>query len=148
LLAADPGTSEFTQAWFKSEGKTLPIVKLLRSEYRIEPNDTESKRKDKGETNGRLKDEDSHPIDHYLLLPSYEWGVADWHLEVTRPFIIRHRPTVGYSITEAILAKKVTIIGGDNDFSPDKISHLRNSGCEVEQISGDGTSIASILAQR
>jgi hypothetical protein len=106
------------------------------------------KRKDNGETSQSFKGENAHPIDHYLLLPSYEWGVADWHLEVTRPFIIKHRPTVGYSITEAIYAKKVTVIGGDNDFTPEKISHLRNSGCEVEQISGDGTSIASILAQR
>lgn len=148
LLAADPGTTEYNQAWFKGEGRSLPIVKLLKSEDNPEQCDIDSKGKGKSETRESLNDENSHPIDHYLLLPSYEWGVADWHLEVTRPFIIKHHPTVGYSIAEAMFAKKVTVIGGDNDFSPDKISHLRNSGCEVEQISGDGTSIASILAQR
>lgn len=148
LLAADPGTPEFSQAWFKGDGKTLPIVKELLSEDAYNEPTTGAGKEKSNPSQDNPENTSLHPIDHYLLLPSYEWGVADWHLEVTRPFIIRNHPTVGYSIEEALLAKKVTVIGGDQDFAPDKISHLRNSGCEVEQISGDGTSIASILAQR
>ena len=31
LLSAESGTEEYSQAWFKSDGKTLPIVKVLTS---------------------------------------------------------------------------------------------------------------------
>lgn len=148
LLSAESGTEEYSQAWFKADGKTLPIVKVLIIEDEAVANKTVPMKKNSSSDDLENETEYPHPIDHYLLLPSYEWGVADWHLEVTRPFIIKHRPTVGFSIDEALLAKKVTVIGGDQDFAPEMISHLRNCGCEVEQISGDGTSIATILSQR
>jgi len=88
------------------------------------------------------------PIDHYLLLPVYEWGVADWHLDVIRPFIKKHRATVGFSIKEAALAKKVTVVGNVQSFPEELLDKLRSAGCEVERIQGDGTSIASQLATR
>lgn len=146
LLAAEPGTEEYSQAWVKTDGKYLPIVSLLNSgeESQLDLPVSEKKSVVGSEQDTQFP----HPIDHYLLLPSYEWGIADWHLEVTRPFILKHHPTVGYSIEEALLAKKITVIGGDQDFSPEAIAHLRNSGCEVEQITGDGTSIATTLALR
>lgn len=147
LLAAESGTEEYSQAWFKTNGKTLPIVKVLTLDDECAINKTISAKNISAEKFSN-ENEYPHPIEHYLLLPSYEWGVADWHLEVTRPFVIKHRPTIGFSIDEALLAKKVTVIGGDQDFAPEMLSHLRNCGCEVEQISGDGTSIATILAQR
>ena len=85
-------------------------------------------------------------IAHYLLLPSFEWGVADWHLNVTRPFIKRHRPTVGFSLEEAYQAQEVTVLGGKEHFSESDITQLRNQGCVVRRIEGDGTKIASLLA--
>ncbi len=88
------------------------------------------------------------PIEHYLLLPVYEWGIADWHLEVIRPFIKKYRTTVGFSVKEAALAKKVTVVGNNHSFSDELLEKLRNIGCEVERISGDGTSIASQLSTR
>lgn len=146
LLGAEPGTQDYSSAWIKTDGKTLPIVKLLTAGISDdqEPVDLAAKNSPSNTSQEQLP----HPIDHYLLLPRYEWGVADWHLEVTRPFVLRHHPTVGYSLEEAILAKKVTVIGGDQDFPPESIAHLRNAGCDVEQISGDGTSIATTLAMR
>ena len=89
-----------------------------------------------------------HPLAHYLLLPAYEWGISEWHLDVIRPFVKRHLPTVGFSITEAALAEKVTVIGGPQSFSEESMQFLFESGCQVERISGDGTSIASQLAER
>lgn len=89
-----------------------------------------------------------HPLAHYLLLPAYEWGISEWHLDVIRPFVKRHLPTVGFSITEAALAEKVTVIGGPQSFSEESMQFLCESGCQVERISGDGTSIASQLAER
>lgn len=89
-----------------------------------------------------------HPIQHYLLLPSYDWGVADWHLDVIKPFIKKYRPTVGFSIKEAALAKRVTVIGNTQTFPEPLLDQLRQVGCLVERISGDGTSVATQLAER
>lgn len=146
LLAAETGSEEYSSAWIKADGKSLPIVKLLANDECDPVVQIDTPAKNKPDENP--SPQNSHPIDHYLLLPRYEWGVADWHLEVTRPFVIKHHPTVGYSLDEASLAKKVTVIGGDLDFPPDAITHLRNLGCDVEQISGDGTTIATTLAMR
>ena len=85
-------------------------------------------------------------ISHYLLLPSFEWGVADWHLKVTRSFVKRHRPTVGFSLDEAFQARQVTVVGGEEHFSEKDLSRLRDKGVEVRRIEGDGTKIASQLA--
>lgn len=90
----------------------------------------------------------SMKIEHYLLLPLYEWGVADWHLEVIKPFVLKHHPTVGFSLAEAALAKVVTVIGGEQNFPEAKLNELRALGCEVERISGDGTTIATQLSER
>lgn len=89
---------------------------------------------------------DSRVIKHYLLLPLYEWGVSDWHLDVIRPYVSKYHPTVGFSIDEASQAAKVTIIGGSRTFPDAEIEQLRMSGCSIERISGDGTSIATQLA--
>ena len=88
------------------------------------------------------------PIQHYLLLPTYEWGVADWHLEVIRPFMKKYRPTVGFSVKEAALARRVTVIGNTQTFPETLLDQLRQVGCLVERISGDGTSVATQLAER
>jgi hypothetical protein len=98
-----------------------------------------------GEVNQNGKD---HPIKHYLLLPTYEWGIADWHLDVIRPFIRKYHPTVGFSLYEAALAKMVTVVGNDNNFPENELDHLRSTGCSVERISGDGISIATQLSER
>lgn len=89
-----------------------------------------------------------HPIQHYLLLPIYEWGVADWHLEVIRPFVKKHRPTVGFSLKEAALATQVTVVGSPQIFPDTVLEQLRGRGCIVDRISGDGTTIATLLAER
>jgi putative cell wall-binding protein len=81
-------------------------------------------------------------------LPSYEWGVADWHLDVIRPFVKKYKPTIGFSLAEASLAEKVTVIGNNQSFSEDQLDSLRATGSHVERISGDGTSIATSLQER
>ena len=93
-----------------------------------------------GKSHGKFR------ISHYLLLPTFEWGIADWHLEVTRGFIKRHQPTIGFSLDEAVQADQVTVLGGVEHFSENELSQLRNQGCLVRRIEGDGTKIASMLA--
>lgn len=87
-----------------------------------------------------------HPINHYLLLPAYDWGVADFHLEAIRPFVKKYQPTVGFSVKEAAQAKRVTVIGGRQIFPEEIINELRAKGCIVERIEANGTELAPILA--
>jgi hypothetical protein len=89
-----------------------------------------------------------HPINHYLLLPRYEWGIADWHLDVIRPFVKKYQPTVGFSLDEAFFARRVTVIGNQQTFADETLNEMRAAGCLVERVSGDGTSIATQLAER
>ena len=117
--------------WYNQKGEPNPIVReFLRW----------------GEPRSETKSNPGSPISHYLLLPSFEWGVADWHLKVTRSFIKRHRPTVGFSLEEALQAKQVTVVGGKEHFSEADLSKLRNQGCKVRRVDGDGPKIASLLA--
>lgn len=151
LLAADPDSEEYPQSWVKSETNALPVVRVLTPTAKQVPSSSATP----GEPAQQVSKTDEIPatavtftIEHYLLLPIYEWGVADWHLDVTRPFIRKYKPTVGFSLEEAAMARKVTIIGGDKDFAAEDISKLRDLGCLVDQITGDGTSIATQLLER
>ena len=133
-------------AWIKEDGSTLPAVNVL-SPQTTQTNKTASFQSPKS-NEPKQTSLNNHPIEHYLLLPTYEWGVADWHLEVIKPFVRKHHPTIGFSIDEAALANIVTIVGGEQSFSEDALANLRSRGCQVERISGDGTSIATQLAER
>lgn len=86
-------------------------------------------------------------IEHYLLLPTYEWGIADWHIDVIKPFIRKYQPTIGFSIMEASYAKRVTVLGGEQLFPEEILNELRTAGCIVHRIDGDGMEIASKLAK-
>jgi hypothetical protein len=117
--------------WYGQGGDPNPIVgEFLRKDDR----------------SAEAKTPRNSSISHYLLLPSFEWGVADWHLNITRSFIKRHRPTVGFSLDEAFQAQQVTVVGGVEHFSEKDLARLRNQGCLVRRIEGDGTKIASELA--
>jgi hypothetical protein len=155
LLSTSSGSHRENQAWFRPDGSTLPAVGALRqwfSKTRAKAESTSQKlRSPKAvessadpisintKSNGR-------PIDHYLLLPVYEWGIADWHLDVIRPYVKKYRPTIGFSLQEASQARRVTVVGGVQSFPEAQIDALRTAGCLVNQISGDGTNIASQLA--
>jgi hypothetical protein len=95
-----------------------------------------------------IESTNNHPIRHYILLPTYEWGVSDWHLEVIQPFIKKHKATTGYSTQEAALSARVTVIGNPQSIPEETLEALRQKGCFVERISGDGTSIATQLVER
>lgn len=89
-----------------------------------------------------------HTIEHYLLIPSFDWGISDYHLEIIRPFIKKHRPTIGFSPLEAASARRVTVINDTQSFSPTLINELHQAGCQVDWINATGTDIATILSQR
>ena len=147
LLVADPHSSSAAQAWFLSDGSTLPVVEAVRqwmsdrtSEVWTEP----TTRPEAISDNPSPAPEPS--IAHYLLLPLYEWGVADWQLEAIRPFVTKYHPTIGFSVNEAAKASLVTVVGGERSYPEGSIRELQEAGCTVEEITGDGTSIATQLA--
>jgi hypothetical protein len=90
----------------------------------------------------------NQPIPHYLVLPAFEWGITDWHLNAARPFIRKYRPLIGFSLNYAFLAERVTVVGNNDQFPEAALNQLRNAGCRVERINGDGTSIATQLAEK
>lgn len=132
LLSATSGHMYEPDAWYNSEGKANPIAETIR--------------------NWRARAKVAHlgvnRIRHYLLLPAYEWGIDEVHLEAIRPFLRKYRPAMGFSIEEAVLADSVTVIGDELAFSDEALNRLRQAGCRVERIQGDGTTIASLLAER
>ncbi len=145
VLAANPKSLEANAAWYLAEGSTSQAVEYLKEWLRSKPKQTVAISKSLHEEIIRTSRHSDKPVKHYLLLPTFEWGVANWHLEVIRPFIKKHMPTIGFSIDEATTANKVTIVGGERAFPSTEIQKLKVAGCIVEQISGDGTSIATQL---
>ncbi len=82
------------------------------------------------------------PIQHYVLLPLYAWGASNWDLAAIEPLLQDAHPTIGFSLAEARHAERVTVVGGAGAVSGEALAMLRQSGCQVERISEDGTFIA------
>lgn len=85
------------------------------------------------------------PIAHYLLLPAHETGVSDAVLKKVRPIIKQCNPTIGFSLEEAKLARKVSVFPDPVIFTDEKINALRLAGCSVEILPQSGIEIATLL---
>lgn len=132
LLSCSPSLPELSQAWFDAEAKPREKVEIFRA----------------WRARSKVTQLGANRIKHYLLLPTYDWGIDEVHLDAIRPFLRKHRPAVGFSLDEAVLADCVTVIGDETTYPEDTLNRLRQAGCRVERIQGDGTTIASLLAER
>ncbi len=81
------------------------------------------------------------PIAHYILLPLYAWGASSWDLALIQPLLDETHPTVGFSLVEARLARRVTVVAGA--ISDSALQMLHQSGCQVERLLEDGTLVAT-----
>lgn len=88
---------------------------------------------------------DEKPIQHYLLLPAHETGVSDVVLNKVRPVIKRFSPTIGFSVEEAKMAKRVSVFPDPILFTDEKLNDLRSAGCTVEVLPQSGIEIATFL---
>jgi hypothetical protein len=88
-------------------------------------------------------DDSLHPIAHYVLLPLYAWGAGEWDLETIQPLLQETHPTIGFSLAEARLARRVTAVGGPGAISDETLGMLRTAGCQVERLLPGGTLIAT-----
>ncbi len=129
-------------AWFQNGEIVSPCVKLLKEEEKAFEKSNISK------SYGEYIPSAHHPIRHYVLLPLFESGVSDWHLAIVQPYIKKHQATLGFSLNEARLAANVTVVANPKTIPEECLNELRQAGCTVERISGDGTSIATKLAER
>ena len=142
LLAAEQGSPHAARAWYHPDGTPRPAAIALRNwAAQSLGNPAGAGQKSSNVVPG-------HPLAHYLLLPAYDWGVTDWHLNLVRPFIKKHRPAVGFSLAEAAFASRVTVIGGPHEYPDSALDQLRQAGCLVERITGSGTNIATQLADK
>ena len=143
LLTTELNNPYADQAWYLSGDEVSPKVHAIKrwvSNIRSMPSPMIPK--------GDIDNFEHHPIPHYLILPAYEWGITDWHLNAARPFIRKYRPMIGFSLNYAVLAERVTVVGDTDQFPEKALEDLRSAGCRVERIRGDGTSIATQLAEK
>ena len=140
LMTADSKDPHVSQTWYDPAGSYFGTVQALKEM------NTRPQSKTAFET--AISAHGPHPLQHYLLLPTFDWGIADWHLDVIRPFVKKYLPTIGFSLEDAGLAREVTVIGNESAFSDEQIEKLIMSGCKVRRVIGDGTSIATQLAER
>jgi len=136
MLVDWDGNSNSERGWFRKNGEPQPLAKVLHQWV------------EKKNDHKELLQKENRTINHYLLLPSYEWGVTDYHLDLIRPIIKKFQPTIGFSLEEAGNARRVTVIGGEQAFSDESLRQLRESGIQVERIKEDGTNIASLIAMQ
>lgn len=143
LLTTEPDSPHSHQAWFLPGDRVSPRVHAMRRWNSWSISTTSS---------GGQKTLSQHipdrSIPHYLVLPAFEWGITDWHLNAARPFIRKYRPMIGFSLSYAFMAERVTVVGDSEQFPEEALDQLRNAGCLVERIYGDGTSIATQLAEK
>ena len=156
LLSASQGSASLSRAWFRpapgQDGSPdvwseRPACAALRA-LRLDRSRESAGQAKTMEVNVESNEGGSRPLRHYLLLPGHEWGVADWYLEIARPFIKKHRPTIGFSVAEARLAARVTVVGQVPGFTREVLDDLQQAGCEIDWIEGDGTILATLLAER
>lgn len=146
LLSAAPHSNHLPRAWFQPDGSSLPIAGALSQLIASHNRHLSVKSTNLANTRvypAQSKPNHRHLIAHYLLLPSYEWGISDWHLDVIRSYVKKYRPTIGFSLAEAAYAARVTVVGGVDIFSEAALTELRAAGCAVEHFDEVGTSIAT-----
>lgn len=150
---SDEPKSQFS--WFRNYEPVLPVARdyLARVDHQtpavshpVQPQPQAASQTESAPAVAHA--EGSRKISHYLLLPLSEFGIADWQLDVVRPFIKKYQPTVGFSLEEAALADRVTVIGSSGSFTAEQLDVLRAKGCQVEEVIGDGISIATQMAER
>ena len=76
------------------------------------------------------------PMEFYLLFWDHgsNWAQADWRN--AQHYIEHFRPTTGFSVADAMLARHVLIVGGPAGVSGEDEARLRGAGCDVHRLAG------------
>ncbi len=139
LLAAPEGSPFAREAWYRTDGQTLTAVDALKTAtthgMRVERRRTD-------EAKGlHMHGMSTHPaaqsekgFKHYVLLPTFEWGVSEWHWHAALDYVRTKRPVCGFSPEEALQAEHVTIFGNEQGISAEVEAELRRAGCTVDRL--------------
>ncbi|MBN1231072.1 MAG: hypothetical protein JXA19_04340 [Anaerolineales bacterium] len=139
LLSAGEGSPELENAWFAEDGTSLRDLSALMTN----PDSVVVEQTAQEDKNAAPKIALADGIiSQYLLLPVYDWGISEELLIGIRPFIKKHLPTVGFSINEALKAKKLYLLKGDV-YPPETVAMVKASGVEIDWIDAGGIDIAS-----
>lgn len=138
LLSAAAGETASSYAWYAEDGTPGVIGQAVQQAVANLP-DLSGGPVPAG---SHAKEVLQHPLRHYLLVPVYPWGISEWHLKAIQPLIQKDHPVVGFSVREARLAKKVTVVGDPSIFPDETIRALRLAGCEVERLPLAGIDLA------
>jgi len=135
LLAA-PDSSPFERdAWYRSDGKTLTAVGTLKTAtahgMRVERRRLDEAR---GTPTTPKLVQVEKGLKHYVLLPTFEWGVSEWHWHAALDYVRTKRPVCGFSAQEAAQAEHVTIFGNEQGISAEIEQELRRAGCQVDRL--------------
>lgn len=87
-------------------------------------------------------------MEHYLLLWDHgdDWAQADWRN--AQDYVEHFRPTSGFSVDDALLARNVTIVGGEAGVSGADEQRLIAAGATTRRLAGkDETETRSLLAK-
>ncbi len=135
LLAAPEGTPFVREAWYRPDGTTVAAVDALK---RLAASGQRAERRRLNESRGMARQVPHGPaskaLQHYVLLPVFEWGVSEWHWTAALEYVKQHRPACGFSPDEAARAARVTIFGNEQGVSVEVEASLRQAGCQVDRI--------------
>jgi hypothetical protein len=137
LLGAAEASPFAREAWYRGDGTTLTAVDLLKRHAL------------KSQSSGARPAQSlaaNKPLRHYLLLPTFEWGISEWHWQAALAYMKAFRPVCGFSVDEARHAERVTIAGNDQGVSYETEAMLRQAGCVVERIRLTSESEISVAA--
>lgn len=143
LLAAGQDSPYSRQGWYRLDGRApLPIVQRLveAEKKRIEaPLRSESSEATEDvahiEAKCMCKVGEEGKKKHYLLMAP-DGSINGYPMDVFWNYVNKNKPTVGFSVVEAMEADKVTLAGNPNVYEIDVVDRLRNSGCQIEIFNG------------
>ena len=143
LLSAAPETQFHNDAWYKGDGITLPAVQTIQA-WIAERNEEQPTYKSlPAEPEEVITKRKSSLIKHYLLLPSKGDITGNYCLKDIQSYFTQHKPTIGFSIDEAVLAEKITILDDTFAYPNEVIERLQGTDCTILPMPETGTSIAT-----
>jgi hypothetical protein len=131
LLANSHGSPFEGHTWYRENGHRLPAIQAMKSlsKHPRLVSETQPAPDPVPVSNG-------HPLFHYVLCPTWEWGVSEWYWRMLANYVKVFKPICGFTADEAALAQYVTIIGKTPGVPASAEDKLKAAGCKVERIAG------------
>lgn len=140
LLAAAPGSASAGEAWWPPDGaEPLPVVARLAGQLDATVCDSPAAwepvaAQADADANGDTPDK---PLEHYVLLPALNGAAeeaAKGYWDALGEYARAFQPVCGFSPHEAIYARRVTLVGDEQNIPAAVEADLRVAGCIVRRV--------------